>query len=281
MSTQTVPAHFKTQFQDDIKCEYQQMGSLFRGLVRTNGAVDGEKTRFNVMGKMSAREKSRGGVIPISNPNLGYVDCVMRDTYIREHIDGLDLAKMSTDVRSGYVKNATGAFARKTDEHIITAMTDDATEAFGDFSLSYSENFMLQLGEEFDEANVPRDGRRFLAVTPRGWSHMMKIPEFKSADYVGGDLEYRKMGEKMKQWNGFNIFVSNLLRGRGTAQCTNLAWHSDSVGHGINAEVQTTWEWKGERWGWQLAGAMSMGACVIDNDGVRIVRVDDTLVLPS
>ena len=53
----------------------------------------------------------------------------------------------------------------------------------------------------------------------------------------------------------------------------------DAVGHGINSELATSWDWENTRRAWSMSGSMSMGATVIDATGIVEVRLDDTTAL--
>jgi len=281
MALPTIDDAFITKFNSDVHIAYQQMTSKFRGLVRTDADVNALTARFQKLGTVSAGTKARNGVIPPSNPEHTHVDVSLLDKYILMYVDKLDLGKLNINIRESYVMNAAAAFGRETDDIIIDAMDAGATQFLGTYSGNLTRNLSLQISRFFDINEVPDDGRRFCAVSPYGWAHLMTIEEFKSADYVGADLPYKAMGLSMKTWNRTNWFVSNRIPGSGTSQAKYLAWHPSAVGHAIGNEVETQWAWENDRYAWSVAGAMSMNATVIDVNGLLEVRVDDTAVLAS
>jgi hypothetical protein len=277
----TIDQTFITKFNNDMHLTYRQGMSKYRGLVRTDASVKAETCRFYKLGAVTASSKARNGDIPVSNPAHSYVTATMSDRYIALLLDELDLTKLSVDVRSSYVKAGASAFAMDTDQFIVDAMTTGATVTQGTYSGNLTRNVVLQAAGTLDAAEVPRDGRRFWGVSPVQWEFLMSIDQFVRADYTGPeDLPFKKQGNSMRTWNDFHFFVSNRLPGTGTSQCKSYCWHMDSVGHGINADIATSWDWENLKRSWSMSGSMSMGAVVIDATGLIEVRLDDTAALP-
>lgn len=285
MAVPYIDGNFTQKFSRDLHLEYTQNGSLFRGTVRTDGSVDGTQVHFEKLGTLVMGDKPRNGDIPITNPAHNRVTATMVDKYVAVLLDTLDVRKLSIDARAGYIAQMAAAATDYTDDLIIDAIDSGATSNIGDYGSSdtdyIDENMALEIGEWFDRRNVPRDGNRFCAVTPRQWAALMKINSYASADYIGPDLPFKKSGFKMRTWNDLNWFMSNRLNGVGTATARCLAYHKRAVGHGINADYDITWAWENLKKGWSGAASLSMGACVIDTNGVVEIRVDDTGALPS
>ena len=284
MTAPTIDQTFITKFNNDMHLTYRQIGSKFRGLVRTDASVKAETCRFYKLGTVRASSKSRNGEIPASNPDHAYATATMADRYCLVYVDELDLTKLAVDVRGSYVKAGASAFGIETDEQIVAAMTAGATTTYGDYGSTLADNMtlnvILDVARVMDANEVPRDGRRFWGVSPVQWAHMHKIDQFVRADYQGpGDLPFVKMGNQMKTFNDFHFFVSNRNPGSGTATAKSYAWHMDAVGHGINSELATSWDWENTRRAWSMSGSMSMGATVIDATGIVEVRLDDTTAL--
>lgn len=285
MAAPYIDANFTQKFTRDLHLEYTQNGSLFRGTVRTDGQVDGTQVHFEKLGTLVMGDKPRNGDIPITNPAHNRVTATMVDKYAAVLIDQLDTRKLSIEAKAGYVSQLAAAATDYTDDLIIDAMDSGATGYIGDYGSSdtdyIDENMALELGEWFDRRNVPRDGNRFCAVTPRQWAALMKINTYRDADYVGQDLPFKKTGFKMRTWNDINWFMSNRLNGVATATTVCLAWHKRAVGFGINADYDITWAWENLKKGWSGAASLSMGAAVIDVNGVCELRLDDTGALPT
>lgn len=280
MAAPTIDQAFITQFNRDLHLTYRQMGSKLRGLVRTDGQVVGSSVNFYKLGTLTATTKARNGEIPAQNPDHSKVTATMADYYAALYVDQLDLTKLEVDLRSGYVKAGASAFAIKTDQIIIDALSTGATVNFGGYSGNWTRNNALKAVATLDAAFVPDDGKRFGLLTATGWSHMMAIDQFVRSDYIGPDMPFKQMGIEARTWLGVHWIKHQYLPGAGTSQVKNYVFHSSAVGHGINADVSSQWQWKNERWAWHMAGAMSMGAVVIDPTGIVEVRLDDTAALP-
>lgn len=278
MAGPTIDQAFIDAFNTDTHLDYQQTRAKLRGLVRTDANVRAQKVRFQKLGTITAGAKARNGQIPLSNPEHTYAEADMTDAYAAMLVDELDLTKVNTDVRGNYVRDMSYAFGRHTDDQIIDAMVAGATATAGDYSGQLSKIFVLDRVAEFDALNIDRDGQWFWAVTPRAWAHLMNVNEFVSADYNGPDLQFMK-AQDARTWYGVNFFVHTRLPGVGTATAKSYLWHRSAVGHGINSEVDITWDWENLSKAWSVSGSMSMGACVIDANGLIECHIDDTLAL--
>lgn len=280
MAAPTVSEAFITKFEKDVHLTFRLMAPKLRGLVRTDADVNGSTARFYKLGTVIATTKARNGEVPMSNPEHAYVTATMQDRYARIHIDKLDLDKMNEDLRTAYVKSIVAGFAVPVDNDIITAMNTTST------TITVASNITrpnaLDIGVKFDGNNVPRDGRRFCVVTPKAWGFLMSIDQFVRSDYVGpDDLPFKKMGIQVRTWNDIHWMVHPALPGVGTATATCFAWHYDAVGHGINSDIVTTWDWDNPKQGFSCVGRMSMGAALIDPLGCIKFNVDDTASLPA
>jgi hypothetical protein len=117
--------------------------------------------------------------------------------------------------------------------------------------------------ETFGTANVPEDGQRYLAMHPKGFADLFLIEEFASSDYVGPQNLPFAGGMTMKNFLGFNIFsTSAITAGK------NMAYHQNAIGIGVNSEVQTEVNYIPEKVSHLTTSMMSMGAVVIDDNGV-------------
>lgn len=280
----TIDDAFIQKFNRDVHLAYQQRQSMFRSLVRTDADVEAESVRFQKLGTLTVSSKARNGDIPIQNPEHDHVDVTLLDRYAAVLIDKLDLTKLNTPVREGYVYNMSAAFARETDDQIIDALEAGATQTVGDYSSSITANLALLARETLDiaEVDIEGDGRTYCAVTPRMWSHLMKIEEFANEQFIGYDaLPWKSTGLRMKPWARALWFQTRRLPGSGTSQAKGYMWHWRSVGHAIGSEVDITWAWENLKKGWSGAGSMSMNAVVIDPVGLTEIHVDDTFALPS
>ena len=129
----------------------------------------------------------------------------------------------------------------------------------------------LTLFETMGTANIPEDGGRYLAMHPKGFADLFLINEFASSDFVGEQNLPFAGGMTMKSFLGFQIFsTSAITAGK------NMAYHTSAVGLGIGADVSTEVNYIAERAAHLTNSMMSMGAVVIDDNGVYEVLDNNT-----
>ncbi len=260
----TIDTAFIKQFETEVHMAYQRMGSKLRNTVRAAGNVRGSVVRFQKIGAGSANTKSRNGnVTPMELAHTN-VEATMADYYAPEYIDKLDELKTNIDERQAVAQSAAAALGRKTDEILYTAMDAGANSTqIHDTGSALAKADLLTMFETFGSADIPEDGQRYLAMHPKGYADLFLIEEFASSDYVGEQNLPFAGGMTMKEFLGFKIFsTSAITAGK------NMAYHSTSVGLGINSDVQTEINYVPEKAAHLATSMMSMGAVVIDDNGV-------------
>ena len=100
-------------------------------------------------------------------------------------------------------------------------------------------------------------------MSPAGFADLYGITEFASSDFVGPQNLPYAGGMTMKEFLGFKIFSTSAVSGG-----KNFAYHTTAVGLGINADVATEVNYVAEKVSHLATSMMSMGAVVIDDDGV-------------
>ena len=130
---------------------------------------------------------------------------------------------------------------------------------------------MLSLFETFGSANIPEDGGRYLAMHPKGFADLFNITEFASSDFVGDQNLPFAGGITMKEFLGFKIFsTSAVTAGK------NMAYHTSAVGLGVGKDVSTEVNYVAEKVSHLTTSMMSMGAAVIDDNGIYEVLDNNT-----
>tara|TARA_R110000796_G_scaffold7819_1_gene26418 strand:- start:725 stop:1537 length:813 start_codon:yes stop_codon:yes gene_type:complete len=260
----TIDTAFIKQFESEVHMAYQRMGSKLRNTVRTVSNVSGSVVRFQKIGTGSASTKSRNGLVTPMELAHTNVEATLEDHYAAEYIDKLDEMKTNIDERQAVAKSAAAALGRTTDEILYTAMDAGANSTqIHDASSALEKADLLSLFETFGSANIPEDGGRYLAMHPKGYADLFLITEFASSDFVGEQNLPYAGGMSMKEFLGFKIFsTSAITAGK------NMAYHTSSVGLGISADVSTELNYVPERVAHLATSMMSMGAKVIDDNGV-------------
>ena len=200
------------------------------------------------------------------------VEATMADFYAAEYIDKLDELKTNIDERQAVAKSAAAALGRKTDEILYTAMDAGANSTqIHDTGGAVEKADLLTLFETMGAANIPEDGGRYLAMNPKGFADLFLINEFASSDFVGDQNLPFAGGMTMKNFLGFQIFsTSAVTAGK------NMAYHTSAIGLGIGADVSTELNYVPERAAHLATSMMSMGAVVIDDNGIYEVLDNNT-----
>ena len=260
----TIDVAFIKQFESEVHMAYQRMGSKLRNTVRMANNVTGSTVRFQKIGTGTASTKSRNGNVTAMELAHTQVEATMADFYAAEYIDKLDELKININERQAVAQSAAAALGRKTDDILYTAMDAGANSTqIHNASSALEKADLLSLFETFGTANIPEDGQRYLAMHPKGYADLFNITEFASSDFVGEQNLPFAGGMTMKEFLGFKIFsTSAITAGK------NMAYHTSAIGLGINADVTTEINYVAEKVSHLATSMMSMGATVIDDNGV-------------
>ena len=260
----TIDVAFIKQFESEVHMAYQRMGSKLRNTVRMANNVTGSTVRFQKIGTGTASTKSRNGNVTAMELAHTQVEATMADFYAAEYIDKLDELKININERQAVAQSAAAALGRKTDDILYTAMDAGANSTqIHNASSALEKADLLSLFETFGTANIPEDGQRYLAMHPKGYADLFNITEFASSDFVGEQNLPYAGGMTMKEFLGFKIFsTSAITAGK------NMAYHTSAIGLGINADVTTEINYVAEKVSHLATSMMSMGATVIDDNGV-------------
>ena len=258
----SIDTAFIKQFESEVHMAYQRMGSKLKNTIRNNN-VSASVARFQKIGTGSASTKSRNGSVTPMELAHTTVEVTMTDHYAAEYIDKLDELKTNIDERQAVATSA-AALGRKTDEIIYAAMDAGANSTqIHDTSGAIEKADLLTLFETMGVNDVPEDGQRYIAMNPKGFADLFLINEFASSDYVGDQNLPYAGGMTMKSFLGFQIFsTSAVTAGK------NMAYHNNAVGLGVNADVSTEVNYIPEKVSHLTTSMMSMGAVVINDNGV-------------
>jgi hypothetical protein len=264
--------------------------------VRTKDNIRGSSTTFQKIGSGTATVKARHGVITPMNQTHTAVTCTLSDFYAGDWVDKLDEAKVNHDERMAIAMGGAWALGRKVDDQIITALDATTTTAV---SWTYTsvhtvENSLLATVRSLDNANVPNDGQRFVALTPHAYSSAMKVNSFGSADYVSPNNQPFEQGAPVFTWRRWmNVLWTThtgLPNAGSSSSAKGFAWHKSAVGYATGASagnaaqnqaVSADITWHGDRAAHFVNHMMSGGATLIEDAGVFELDLDDSATLPT
>ena len=273
--TATIDQAFVKQFEAEVHMAYQRMGSKLKSMVRNVNGVKGNTVQFQKVAKGSASTKARHAEVVAMNSVHSNVTATLSDFYAADYVDKLDELKVNIDERNIVAQNAAYALGRKTDE-IITDTYNSGATALANNSAGTTTGMNLDKAQNvfeiFGNNDVPDDGQRYWVVGPKQWSDLLDIDQFSRAEYIGeADLPY-KGGMTAKRWLSFMWMGCSGLPTSGSTDRHTMAFHKSSLGMGVGSDVRTEVNYIPEKVAHLTTSYMSMGAVLIDGDGVRIQK---------
>jgi hypothetical protein len=279
----TIDVAFVEEYNADVHLKFRQLGSRLMNTTR-KGTVMAKSVYWQVFGTLTAQTKTRNAQHTFQDPEHTRVKADMADWYVPTLIDDLDMLKLNIDEKNAHAQAHVSALGKKADQIIIDTMEAGANSDLGDATKAFDFNMAMAVVTTFQVNEVPDDGRRFCALHPYAWSQLLKVPEFANADYVGQEMLPFKGGMTAKFWMGVlwmplpNIYFETAATGTSGGgistvenQALNIAWHQSVVGHGVNKEIETNWDWENTYSAWSAVSSMSLGSAIIEDTGCYLV----------
>jgi hypothetical protein len=253
MSVNQISDIDRIAYNEEFKVDYEREKSLLSKCVRTDGLQKAGTITWDVVDPSEqAQTRTRDGEIPIAQLGLGQVTATPQEDFGGKYtIDNFDAFRTNSNVRSMQMRKAGAACYRKRDQLIINAL-DAATATQGTIAFS-SLGPILEWVSDLEDNDIPTDdGKVWGVVTPKALRQMMRINEFKSADFI----ETKKMENGLPslgfyRWLGVNWFSHTGLTGKGTSTATCHMFHESAIGaqaagepdyHAYYYEPQHRWE---------------------------------------
>lgn len=226
------PNVFRDRFTDEYKYDFERDGAKLLACVSSQGVVNGDLVYFDVVDPGDeAVEKGRDGRIPSSDLGLSQVSTQLQNHHKKYRIDDFDKFRANPNTVTAMQMRGRGAINRKIDQIIIDQL-DTATNNMGSATILSTLAEISEWVETLSLNDVEIDsGQVCGVVTHRAWSQMLRIPEFKSADYTEVKVADRYYSVKAKNFLGVNWMMYNGLTGRGTASAKCYLFHKSAIGH--------------------------------------------------
>lgn len=132
---------------------------------------------------------------------------INRDKAVNEIIDGYESQLVPDDLVADRLDSAGYALALAEDTDGATVLIAGATTVnIGALATDKVYDTIVDVREAMSVANIPDDGRRYLLVTPRTYSFILRSPEFIKASALGDDVVQSGIVGKIA---GFNVIEWN------------------------------------------------------------------------
>lgn len=269
--------NFITSFDALVKQQYQGEMKL-RPAVRLKTGVRGSSHEFPVINKGLATPRIPQTDVTPMNVVHATATATITDWNAADYSNVEDLQKLNFDERAELVKTATMAIGRRLDQLILNAMDTGAnstavSEDVGGTDSGLNLEKILRAKRLMDDAGVPDDGNRHMAISARALEQGLAEAELTSADY---NIIMPLMSGQLKKFAGFNFHMIESRDEGGLDVATNVrenfAFHRDAVGMAIGIDMTTRVDYIPEKTSTLVNAIFSAGAVVIDNLGVYKVN---------
>lgn len=272
--------NFITSFDVLVKKQYQGQMKL-KPAVRVKTGVKGKTHRFPKINKGVATPRIAQTDVTPMNVGHGFADATLEDWNAADYSDVYDLQKLSFDEKQELVATATMAIGRRLDQLIIDALvagknSTAVEKSVGGADTSLNLEKILQTKRLMDDAGVPDDGNRHMAINARALENALQDTEIASADY---NILMPLMTGQLKKYAGFqyHIIESRDEGGLPVASNTrsNFAFHKDAVGLAIGIDMRTEVNYVAEKTSTLINALFSAGSVVIEDGGVYEVKTHE------
>ena len=132
---------------------------------------------------------------------------ITKDKAVNEIIDGYDAQLVPDNLVADRLDSAGYSLATALDNDGATVLLAGSTPMnVAALAADTVYDTIVDIREAMSEANIPDDGRRYLLVTPRTYSYILKSPEFIKASALGDDVVQSGVVGKIA---GFNVIEWN------------------------------------------------------------------------
>jgi len=265
--------NFITSFDTLVKKQYQGKMKL-RGAVRVKTGVKGSSHEFPIINKGVATPRIPQTDVTPMNVGQGKATATIEDWNAADYSDVYDLSKLNFDERQELVDTATMAMGRRLDQLILDGLSTGANsttvaKSIGGADTGLNLAKILRAKALMDDAGVPNDGRRHMAISATAVEQGLQETEISSADY--NILMPLMKGEL----NDFSSFKFHMIETRDEGGLdvtsntrTNFAFHQDAVGLAVGIDLRTEINYIAEKTSTLVNAIFSAGAVVIDDNGV-------------
>ena len=234
MSVNQIGALERIKYNDEFRDDFEREKSLLVDCVRSDGLMNGKTITWDVLGLSDeAEERTRDGNIPESDLALSQVTGTTSQVFKKYRVDDFDAFTTNPNVRSAMGQKAIAACNRAIDSKIITTLDTTSTTVNSGSAIAFSSfGAILDWTTQLWDNDVPSDGNVVGIVTPKAAAQMLRIEEYKSADYV--EMRPAKDGVaaiNARMWLGVKWIMHTGLTGKGTATAKCHLFHKNSVGH--------------------------------------------------
>lgn len=228
-----------TLYTSEFTQAFEQKQSYLRGMVQTEGDVNGDTFIFILEGTADeAVERGANGNIPYAGDNQSSTSCTLKEYHHLARKNQFNIVSSSVPQRTSMQRRGVISINKRTDTLILTQLDTTTYDTNSGTAAAASLALLSEAVAILDQNGVPRDGERYGLLTPKAWQQMLKVNQFSSGDWVP-DSVFMK-GTEWRLWNSVKWSVHPYLSGVGTASAKCFVWAKPAVGHALNEGTMQT-----------------------------------------
>lgn len=272
------PDWYTTQYDQKVEHTLQSEGFLLRGTTRPPTNVVGNTLQFFILGQGEASSMSQT-VEMITPANLAKdtVTVDMADYQFAEFVRHGEPERISVQFRQEIQDAGAMALGRKFDRVIMQAMDDATLDTIGDGTAALSPLDCSQAKADINALGMMKMNEFFCPVPSIAWEQLNLYKIFNNADYTGPQLTYvQQVGAKT--WNMINFFQlpDSAFTSPSAGAVDTYLWNRRTVGFGSNYDLNTKITYENLFTSWLYNTTMSAASKVIQEDGVKRLRIKIT-----
>lgn len=272
----------REKFMDDFKEVNERTEAELARTVRSDGVCAAGQVHFDIVDPTEeAEERTRDGKLPVSQLGLDRASAFLKEHHKKFGITDFDAFVSNPNVRKQQASKSVISINKARDRLIYNA-AKSAPNIFNGGASIVLDNFgtVSELVEGLWDNDVPNDGEVYGIITVRQELQLLKIEEFKNADYVDVRAVNEGAGTKrMRHFMGINWMTWTGIDGRKTNAAECMIYHKTALGHMGEGDPQplagTNEE---EDYHWTRARTRHAATVCLDRSILRF-RADDTAAL--
>lgn len=281
--TLEVSAHYKEQWDTNVRLRFQSRGFMLKGTVMPPVRIEGTKMYFLRSGQLNATPwGGRGHAVQRQGSQDDKVEITSDEWDISYELYDRDKWMGAPAEEQTRQRQAGNGMGRKSDAIIYKAIMDaviPTENIIGDYSTGLTPYMLMEGEARLFENFTPNDGGIYCPVPPRQYERLQTFKVFANGDWQGGgDLPLTKL-TKAKTFSSTHVFMGehDLFTPyiANTDELRIRVWHKECVGGGHIAPEEMRHEWKreGDYKRWLVMHTLDGGAVDIEPNGIVEYRI--------
>jgi len=271
----------RTIYQDEFKEDFERMKSVLLQCINSEGTKQGKTYQWDIAGLSgTAKQRGRDGNIVRGTPVFSKVTADIVEEFSEKFvINDIDAYTTNPNVRNQMAKKSIAQCNRAIDQKIVDILDATSVQYNSGTAITYSTlAHCMKIRDTLLANDVPADdGQIWCLMSIPAASQLMRIPEFKSSDYVQQrPAENGLPAVGYRRWLDVNWKSFNGLTGKGTSACSTYMFHTSAVAHALDGTPEPHSYWYEPEHRWEHYAVIRHAGTAALTRGIIEVVHDDT-----